>query len=113
MYIAGTWKYINGTATIGQIVDVPDFTTAALKLENAFPDYTLQSLTYINSPVDTSDLTGAAFLCQYTNKETKTKTTIYIFQKDFDTAVTTFREFYGIDPDSVTETKLTYRQEQG
>jgi len=113
MYISATWKERNGNLFIGQIVDIPDFTSAADKLSLAYPDYELQSLVYINSPVEAADITGPAFLCQFTDKQTKVKTTIYIFQKNFEMAFNAFRSTYGYDPDTIAETKFTYRNETG
>lgn len=112
MYISVFWKQKNGTGSIAQIVDVPDFTLAADKLQYAYEGYNIQTMNWINTTVDKVDITGIAWFCQYTDKATKTKTSIYIFEKTFDAAFQQFRRYFGYDPDSITQSNLTYRNEQ-
>ena len=109
MYISVFWKAQQGIGSIAQIVDVPDFTTAAEKLQYAYQGYDIQTMSWINTTVDTVDITGTAWFCQYTDKGTGTKTSIYIFEKSFDGAYSQFVRFYGYDPDSITELNLTYK----
>lgn len=109
MYISVFWKQQDGIGSIAQIVDVPDFFTAADKLQNAYEGYSIQTMNWINTTVDKVDISGKAWFCQYTDKATKTKTSIYIFEKSFEGAFNQFKRYFGYNPDSITELNLTYK----
>lgn len=113
MYIQAVWKQDNGTGQIGQVIEVAQWIDAAYKLPRAFEGYTLYSMNNVPFTVDTVDMTGNCYVCTFTDKITKKLTSVYIFDKTFEGVYQQIRMNYGVEPESISETQLTFKNDLG
>ena len=111
MYIQAIWRQDGGgTGSIAQVVEVDSWITASLKLPDLYGGFKLTSLNNPPFAVDKVDTTGNCYICTF--NQGGSQQTVYIFDKTFEGAYEQIRRTYFVEPDSIAETQLTYKNEK-
>lgn len=111
MYIQAIWNQRGNTGTIGQIVEIDSWESASLKLPDLYEGYTLITMNNPPFAVDKIDTSANCFICSYNSPSTGLPTTVYIFDKTLEGAAVQIKTLYGVEPTSVSETLITFKNE--